>query len=371
MQFFPQIREEPELCAWFVGRDDTMKLLYTGILPGEYKKRLSDWGIDCIGYGYRDLMDEVAFIRALEDKAIYINGGDEYLSKRVIESAKNLRLVVFMGTGYESYVDVDAATRKGIPVCSTPGANSEAVSEFTIGLMLSLWRRIVFFSQKMKNGEEGLVKTRNLRGKTLGIIGLGIIGSQVARTAAVGLGMNVIYWSRRRKINLEKLLEIRWREFEALLGESDVITIHAGINKPGEKAIIGKHELALMKNEAILINTARPHMVDGIALYEALVTNRLAGAAMDGFYPKHVESESDKAELNTSSRTEALETEKHEEDVLLSLESDKFIATPHVAWFTHESDRHAWRIAVSCIADIVIERGHSDFIVNPDYKKYC
>ena len=186
-----------------------------------------------------------------------------------------LRVVANFGVGYDS-VDVAAATRRGIVVANTPDVLTAATAELTIALLLALFRRVTEGDRLVRRGEEwALAPTfmlgEGLAGKTLGIVGLGRIGSEVARLAEA-FGMRIVH--TRGSGAYEEL------PLERLLAEADVVSLHVPLT-PETRHLIGTEELALMRPDAVLVNVARGPIVDEQALVDALEAGEIAGAALD------------------------------------------------------------------------------------------
>ena len=123
---------------------------------------------------------------------------------RVIEENRHLKLISFMGTGYQKYIDVTTAKQYNIPVSYTPSANAKAVAEYTVALILDSVKKITFSNNQVKNKEWNKIKTFNLEGKTLGIVGMGAIGTHIAKILCDGFGMKLIYNSQTPKENIDK-----------------------------------------------------------------------------------------------------------------------------------------------------------------------
>lgn len=187
----------------------------------------------------------------------------------------SLRIVANFGVGYDS-VDVPEATRRGIVVSNTPDVLTEATAELTIALMLALLRRVVEGDRLVRRRDEwALAPTfmlgEDLAGKTLGIVGLGRIGREVARLAEA-FGMRVVHTRGSGPYGELPL--------DRLLAEADVVSLHVPLT-PETRHLIGVPELALMRPSAVLVNVSRGPVVDEAALVDALVEGRIAGAALD------------------------------------------------------------------------------------------
>ena len=199
----------------------------------------------------------------------------------MLRVAPKLRMVIRAGSGYDT-IDVSAATAQGIRVCNCPGMNAVAVAELTLGLMIALDRRIVDETDDLRHGvwnKKKYSQSRGLMGRTLGIVGLGRIGYEVAVRAAA-FGMNLIYRDPVAKPAWESSLGLRRVEFDDLLRESDFVTLHV----PGGDQtchLIGASELKKMKSTAFLLNCSRGGIVDEQALAIALSAGVIAGAALD------------------------------------------------------------------------------------------
>ncbi len=199
----------------------------------------------------------------------------------LLESAPSLRVVSNVGVGYDR-VDLEAATRRGVVVCNTPGVLSAAVADLTIALIISLARRIPEADRFVREGNwvpgKFVGLGMDIVGKTLGIIGLGRIGRAVALRAHA-LGMDICFHDKFRVEALDSAFW-RYRELDDLLRESDFVTLHVNLTEETTK-FIGGRELGLMKRSAYLINTSRGPVVDQAALASALREERIAGAALD------------------------------------------------------------------------------------------
>jgi D-3-phosphoglycerate dehydrogenase len=203
------------------------------------------------------------------------------VAARMLDASPGLLLVIRAGSGYDT-IDVAGATERNIRVCNCPGMNSVAVAELTIGLMIALDRQIADEVNDFRRGvwnKQKYGKARGLKGRTLGMIGLGRIGYEVAKRAAA-FDMRLIYQDVIDQKEMEKELGIEKLSFEQVLAESDFITLHVP-GGAGTKHLIGKNELAKMKPTAFLLNCARGGVVDDVALADAVESGVIAGAALD------------------------------------------------------------------------------------------
>ena len=204
------------------------------------------------------------------------------VSARVIEAGKKLQIIARAGVGVDN-IDVEEATRRGIVVVNAPTGNTTSATEHTIGLMFALARHIPQANAILKSGvwQRANFMGTELRDKTLGIIGLGNVGSEVARRAR-GLDMRLIGYDPFISVDYAGNLKVELVPLKQLLKESDFITLHVPLTA-STKRLIGAKELALVKPTVRIINTARGGLIDEAALVQAVREKRVAGAAFDVF----------------------------------------------------------------------------------------
>jgi phosphoglycerate dehydrogenase-like enzyme len=228
-------------------------------------------------------------------------------SAAMIAAAARLRLIQKIGVGVNT-IDLEAAKARGIPVCNLPGTNARAVAELTLALMLTTLRRLLRFDTALRGGvwSDALMRDGlgELGGRTVGLVGYGAVPRLLAPVLAA-LGCRVVYTSRNPKTDAIG----EWRSLDALLAESDVVSLHVPLS-PDTENLIDAAALAQMRPGAVLINTARGGLVDQTALSEALRSGRLAAAGLDVFAEEPPQSS----------------------DSLLSLPN--VVITPHIAWLT-------------------------------------
>ena len=200
--------------------------------------------------------------------------------KNVIEKCENLKLLSVAFTGVD-HIDVDFCKEKGIRVCNAAGYSTNAVAELAFGLAISVLRNIPSCDTVCrKEGTKAGLVGGELFGKTFGIVGTGAIGGKVAKIAQA-FGCKVVAYSRTVKPEMEGL-GIEYMSLEDVLKVSDIVSLHVPLNDK-TKGLIGEKEIALMKKNAILLNTARGPVVDSEALAKALNEERIAGAGIDVF----------------------------------------------------------------------------------------
>lgn len=225
------------------------------------------------------ILDKAKMIELIAPCAGVIVGVDP-LDGDVIAAASNLRAVAKYGVGVDN-IDLDAAAARNIKVSRTVGANSAAVADYAMALMLALSRRLLPIDQKCRAMDWGKITTRDVTGATLGLFGLGAIGKNVAKRAQ-GFGMRVlaydVYWDE----SYAKANGIEYAAPEEIFQAADFISLHLPL-MPETENFIGEKEIAQMKPTAILINTARGGLVDEKALLKALREKRLYGAGLDAF----------------------------------------------------------------------------------------
>jgi lactate dehydrogenase-like 2-hydroxyacid dehydrogenase len=229
------------------------------------------------GSSTKEIMEQV------KGADIILKGPGTYLSSEILRNMQGVKLIQFLSAGYDA-VDLKAATELGIPVANNPGFPSIPVAEHTLMAMLVLMKHATYGHTELIKGswvqDELDGKIRELPGKTVGILGLGSIGLEVAKRAGA-FGARIIYHKRSRLTDeVERELGLEYRTLDQLLEESDILTIHVPLTDE-TRNMIGRDEIARMKKGAVLINTARGPIVDEVALAEALREGRLAGAAID------------------------------------------------------------------------------------------
>jgi len=256
-------------------------------------------------------LEESELVRRIPDFDALVVRSETRVTEPVIEAGRKLRVVGRAGVGVDN-IDVPAATRRGIVVVNAPRGNIVAAAEHTMALLFALARWVPQADASVKRGEWTRSKFigSEIRGKTLGVIGLGNVGSEVAKRAH-GLEMDVIAYDPIVSVERAELFNVALVGLSDLLERSDFVTVHIPLID-SNRNLMGASQLALMKPTARLINTARGGIVDEAALCEALQAGRLAAAAADVF-----------------------ETEPPGNSPLLQLPN--FVATPHIAASTLEA----------------------------------
>lgn len=256
------------------------------------------------------IADEADAIERMRGATIVVANRERIpLSRAVLAALPDLKLLSMTGVGFAN-LDLAAATELGILVTRTPGRSHRAVSELTYGLMLAVYRRIAFGDRKIRQGEWPSIAGIELDGKTLGIVGFGTIGSDVA-SIAPALRLKVVAWGPTLTPERAEAGGATYLPLPDMLRQADIVSIHLRLTDQ-TRGVFGEAQIAQMKPSAILINTSRAAVTDEAALVKALVEGRIAGAGLDVF-------------------TEEPLPEGHP---LLQL--DNVVLTPHVGWTTVE-----------------------------------
>ena len=223
-------------------------------------------------------------LEMIDDFNVLIPNFSFYTDKEIMDRGTKLELIANYGVGYNN-IDVDYAKQKGIAVTNIPHSVTEPTAEFAFALLLAAGRKIGFYDRKLRTPEGlrwGLYDDPGMPiyGKSLGIIGMGRIGQALARRA-IASGMSIMYNNRNRlDKSIENKYNARYVSLETLLRESDYISLNAPATKE-TKHMIGKKELEMMKESAVLINTARGSLIDEAALAHALKENQIWAAGLD------------------------------------------------------------------------------------------
>lgn len=231
---------------------------------------------------FRERGSDDELLARLSDYTLVIGGG---LQRRHFEAARQLRLVQCLGVGYDG-LDVEAAREHGVMVATTPEGTVEGVAEHVVLLILAVNKRLLEADRALREGRWLVWQLRPgsfmLAGLTVGLVGLGRIGRAVAQRLA-GFDVELMYHDPlRAPSEVEGELGLRWLPLDELLAAAEVVSLHTPLT-PETRGLIGGAQLALMRPEAILINTSRGGVVDEPALVEALQAGRLRGAGLDVF----------------------------------------------------------------------------------------
>jgi len=286
-----------------------MKVLVSDPVSDEAIKAMEDAGLEV---DIKTGLSKEELIKIIPDYDAIVVRSQTKVTKDVIEAAKKLKIIGRAGVGIDN-IDVDTATQKGIVVVNAPGGNTVSTAELTLGMILAAARRIPQACKSVKEGkwERKKFVGMELRGKTLGIIGLGRVGYEVAKRARA-LEMNILAYDPYISEERAEAIGVKLVELEELLRNSDIVTIHVPKTTETIK-FISHREIEMMKNGVYLINCARGGIVDEEALYKALINGKIALAALDVY-----------------------EKEPPNEDNPL-IQLDNVITTPHIGASTREA----------------------------------
>src|SRR5919112_707849 len=265
------------------------------------------------------------------------------------KAGSNLKVISSYSTGFE-HIDVKEATARGIYVTYTADILAEATADLAFGLILACARNIVCADEYIRNKKwkiawsPDLMLGYNVHGSTLGIIGLGRIGSAVARRAR-GFNMKILYHNRKRNQQLESELRVTYVELDELLAQSDFVSIHTTLNSASHQ-LIDRTKLRLMKKTTFLINTARGQVVKEVDLVNSLKRNQIAGAGLDVF------------EIEPLPRSSPL------------LKMKNVVLLPHIGSATYQTRSKMAEVAARNLLDVLAEKKEPNpkFLVNPKVK---
>ena len=248
---------------------DDFPSVFEGTSAHERLKKLGEARV----YTARGAEDEAELIRRIDVARAIINiRAHARFTDGVFAACRNVKLVSIWGTGTDN-VDLDAAGRRGVTVCNTPGVNAFAVAEHTLALMLAAARKIPRVDHEMRGGAWPRELLTQLLGKTLGVFGTGRIGARVAELGRA-FGMDVRTWSARSGAAAVK---------DEILRAADFVSLHLRL-APDTRAFLSRREFALMKRTAILVNTGRGALVERAALLDALSNAKITAAGLDVFH---------------------------------------------------------------------------------------
>ncbi|MFQ5872641.1 MAG: 2-hydroxyacid dehydrogenase [Dehalococcoidia bacterium] len=270
---------------------------------------------------YYDIPDDETFIQRCNGAPI-IALGFFYLTREVIDRCPALEMISYLGVGAGSRIDLQYARSRGIMVCNTPHYGDLAVAEHAITLMMASARKLVQADRSMRQGQWEYFVGKELRGGTMGIVGLGGVGAELAAMGNA-LGMNVICHTRHPSRERARKNRVKFVDLDELMSTSDYIQLAQALNDETRR-MIGEWELGLMKKDAYLINVARAGVIDPEALLKVLKEGGIAGYATDVF-----------------------EEEPVKKNPLLEL--DNVISSPHIAFDTPAAKRKMLEIGINNI----------------------
>ncbi len=304
-----------------------MKMLWTAEHHDEWAQFLKrNFDYEVGGYyltkNAGGVLKEDELIEKLKDKEIYLCGYDK-VTREVLETCPDLKIILSVRDGPEENIDLDACTEMGIPVLFSAGRCANSVSELTLALMLNMSRPIIKTNNYIRKNKwtywmrDIVGMPFELYGKTLSIVGLGRNGQLLAKSCAA-LGMNVIAYDPYVPKEVADQLGVKIVSLEDAMSQGDYISLLARVT-PESKGMIGKKEIALMKDNAVLINTGRSALTDESAIVDALKEGKIR-ACLDVF---------DKEPLG-------------EESPFYEIEEDRLILTPHIAGISADRIPHQY-----------------------------
>lgn len=266
-----------------------MKVFISRIIPDLGLQYLKDAGVDISEWTIHRNLKPGELIAHCKDADALLSAGGSLIDKAFLESVRHLKVISLHSAGYDN-VDVAAATAIKMPIGNTPGVLTNATADTAFLLMLATSRKAFHMNKTIREGHWGFFEpTANLgvdiRGRTMGVFGLGKIGFELARLAVSAFDMKIIYHNRGRHDEAEKKLHAQWVPFDELLKQSDVLSVNTALT-PETKGKFNKDVFAAMKPNAIFINAARGAIHNEEDLTEALQSGKIWGAGLDVTNPE-------------------------------------------------------------------------------------
>lgn len=266
-----------------------MKVFINKDIPEAGILLLQEKGINFTINPTENVLSRNEFIKICQENDVLLNVGSNTLDEDFFQQCPNLKGIALFSVGFDS-VNIPSANNRKIPVGNTPDVLSRATSDVAFLLMQSVARKSFYNHKKIITGEWGSFNAlsnlgQELYGKTLGIFGLGRIGFEMAKKCKAAFGMNTIYHNRSHNENAEKELDAIYVDFETLLSQSDVLSIHSNYSAENNE-LFNKNTFAKMKPGSIFINTARGKFHNETDLFDALTNNIIWGAGLDVTNPE-------------------------------------------------------------------------------------
>jgi len=325
-----------------------MKVFINKIIPELGYRMLKEAGISYTVWKEKPILDRGQAIQFCKGHDAFLSAGQAGLDADFFEQCKHLKVVALHSVGFDS-VDIGAATERGIPVGNTPNVLNKATSETALLLMLTVARRALYHHKRIKKGQWGIAQPTeglgfDLAGKTLGIVGLGRIGAELAAICHRSWGMNILYHNRSSNPEAEKAFGARKVSLDELLQQSNVVSVHTALTEQ-TRGMFGMEQFKKMKPSAIFINTARGAVHREDELIAALEQKVIWGAGIDVTNPEPMKPENP------------------------LLDMDNAVVFPHIGSATKETRDEMTRCAVeNIIAGLKGER--IPYPVNPEvYQK--
>ncbi len=265
------------------------KIFVSRILPEIAVELLKEAGFSVTSWSEdRPMSQEELIEKVKEHHALLCTGGDE-IDAKFLDECSHLDIISQYAVGYDN-IDVLTATQFGIAIGNTPGAMSDSTADIAFGLMIATSRKMVYLHKTIINGGWQYFRPKanlgvELKNKTLGIFGLGRIGLEMAKRCKGAYDMEILYHNRRPNPNAEKQIDAKWVDFDSLLKQSDVLSVHCSLNEETSE-IFNKAAFNRMKPFAIFINTSRGLVHNELDLIEALQSGSIWGAGLDVTNPE-------------------------------------------------------------------------------------
>ena len=320
----------------FFNTDDEEKKIYKEAFSSRYN-------ISCVPFS---LDENVTITESMKEVKIISCFTLSKLDEKILKNFPSLKLIVLRCVGFNN-VDIKYCKRKNIKVVNAFGYGNRSVAEFTFGLMLDVSRNISksYYQLKEDKKHKQVNIGYDLFEKTIGVIGTGAIGEEIVKIANKGFNMNVLAFDLIQKKNLIDEYNVKYTTLDNLLINSDFITLHIPLTKENYH-IIDENKIKLMKETAIIINTARGELIDTKALFKALNFETIAGAGLDV-----LECEKESTSFEFIHDMDYMEKEKIK-NVLLNneiLKLNNVVITPHIAYDTKEAKKKIRRITIDNI----------------------
>ncbi|MEO6453186.1 MAG: D-glycerate dehydrogenase [Ginsengibacter sp.] len=277
-------------------KPNEIKILLTRDIPAIGIELLQNEGFDVSVWPHdRPMNPEELLEGAMKVNALLTLSTDNHMDAKFLNQCKHLDIISQFAAGYDN-IDIPEASRLGIPIGNTPGAMSDSTADIAFGLMIAVSRKMFYLHKSIAKGEWKAFQPKanlgiELKNKTLGVFGLGRIGMQMAIRCKGAYNMKIIYCKRKPNIEAEKLLEASFVSFDELLQQSDVLSVHSGLNDE-TRGIFNKDAFSKMRPNSIFINTARGGMHNEPDLLEALQAGTIWGAGLDVTNPEPIDANS-------------------------------------------------------------------------------
>lgn len=261
-----------------------MKVFINKIIPDYGLGLLKEAGVEVTMWREPSVLTREQAIAFCKEHDAFLSAGQTGLDEGFFRECSHLKVVALHSVGFDG-VDIAAATQLGVPIGNTPNVLNKATAETALLLMLTVARRALYLHRKIKKGEWGVSQPTqdlgfDLAGKTLGIIGLGRIGAELARMCTQSWGMKIVYHNRSRNKEAEREFGATWLPFEELLEKSDCVSVHTALTDD-TRGLFGYEQFKRMKRSAVFINTARGGVHCEDELIRALQEGLIYGAGLD------------------------------------------------------------------------------------------